>query len=222
MPSPLSTMILYLLYLVLILSNVESQTVNVTGHGELSKFEGNETFIESTTNNSTMKPDNVTSSLYKDEKNLIEDALQNNQTDTFIREEDENFQDQKKKFLSKRCNESELVYFSYNYCGVIFDMEMTSISTEKWCILEDIIRPYYSMTNCLEKMSDIFDCNYPDHNIQSFFLYIHSNYFHNCSREELPPLVDAPQGVVIVLTLIPVSLIPVLVYLVVWKSNVQK
>lgn len=74
---------------------------------------------------------------------------------------------------------------------------------------------------CLERLSHFVDCYYPNPDIEDFFLHVHSLYFHNCSKEELL-LVDAPDGLVIALTLIPVSLIPVLVYLVVWKSKVQE
>ncbi|XP_049915459.1 uncharacterized protein LOC126399490 [Epinephelus moara] len=215
-------MILCLLFPVLILGNVESQTANVTGHGELNSVEGNQTFTESSTNNSTMIPANVTYSLYKDEMSLIEVELQNNQTSTVITEDDEDFQEQEKKHPGRHCQEDMLVFYSYNYCGAIFDMEMSSISKDNWCVLENILRPYSNMTFCLESISNSFGCYYPNSNIQDFFLHIHSSYFFNCSKEELPVLVDAPQWLVIILTLIPVSLIPVLVYLVVLKSNIQE
>ncbi|XP_044035512.1 receptor activity-modifying protein 1-like [Siniperca chuatsi] len=220
-PSSLSTMILYLLlFPVLILGIVESQTANMT-EDELGKVEGNQTFSESTADKSPMKPGNVTSSLYKDETSQIEDELQNNQTSTVLSEDDENFQDQENEFPARQCQHNLLVEYSHSYCGKAFHMEMQSISPENWCVLEKIIRPYNDMTVCLEKLSDIVNCYYPNPNIQDFFLYIHSYYFQNCSKEELL-LVDAPQGVVIALTLIPVSLIPVLVYLVVWKSKVHE
>lgn len=77
------------------------------------------------------------------------------------------------------------------------------------------------MTKCLEELSQMVGCFYPNADIQDFFLHIHSLYFQNCSNKELL-LLDAPDGLVIALTLIPVSLIPVLVYLVVFKNKVQE
>ncbi|XP_078136132.1 receptor activity-modifying protein 1 isoform X2 [Sander vitreus] len=219
-PSSLATMILYLLVPVLILGgNVESQTANRTEE-ELSKVEGNQTLREPPANNSALKPDNVTSSLYKDEKSLIEDELQNNQTSGVITEDDERFQDQENKFATL-CDVDMLEAYSHLICGEAFHTEMMSISTENWCVLPDVIRPYNNMTTCLERLSNLIGCYYPNPTIQDIFLNIHSNYFLNCSKEE-DPLVDAPQGMVIALTLIPVSLIPLLVYVVVWKSNVQE
>lgn len=76
------------------------------------------------------------------------------------------------------------------------------------------------MTDCLEEVSQMVGCYYPHPRIQDFFLEIHSRYFYNCTKEEAH-MMDAPHGVVLVLTLIPVSIIPILVYLVVWKSKVQ-
>ncbi|XP_039644562.1 receptor activity-modifying protein 2-like isoform X2 [Perca fluviatilis] len=219
-PSLLATMILYLLVPALILGgNVDSQTANRTEE-ELSKVEGNQTLRESPAN-SAMKPDNVTSSLYKDEKSLIEDELQNNQTSNVITEDDESFQDQENEFAGQLCKVDLLKEYSYIYCGNEFNSEMMSISTDNWCVLGDVIRPYNNMTVCLERLSNMVGCYYPNPTIQDFFLYIHSNYFVNCSKEDVL-LEDAPQGMVIALTLIPVSLIPLLVYMVVWKSNVQE
>ncbi|XP_041817962.1 receptor activity-modifying protein 3-like [Chelmon rostratus] len=212
-------MIPYLLVSALLFGAVESQTANVTEE-ELRRIEGNQTFSESTTNNSTMKTGNVTFSLHEDDKSHIEDELQNNQTSTVITEDDENFQDQDILLPAGHCHQGLLVQHINIICGAAFETEMLSISTEKWCVLKDIIRPYNDMTLCLEKLSKFFSCYYPNTNIQDFFLHIHSHYFHNCSRKE-PLLVDAPHGLVIALTLVPVSLIPVLVYLVVWKSKGQ-
>lgn len=81
-------------------------------------------------------------------------------------------------------------------------------------------RPYTFMTLCLEELSNMVSCYYPNPDIQDFFLEMHALYFHNCSQGELL-LQEAPDGLAIGLTLIPVSLIPALVYLVVRKSKVQ-
>ncbi|XP_076616640.1 receptor activity-modifying protein 2 [Chaetodon auriga] len=211
-------MILYLLASALLLGVVDSQSANVTEE-EPRRAEGNQTFSESNTDNSTMKPRNVTLSLHKDARTHIEDELQNNQTSTVITEDDENFQSQESP--AGHCLWDMLVAYSYGVCGAVFHEEMSSVSREKWCILKDVIRPYSDMTLCLERLCKRFSCYYPNPDIQDFFLQIHSHYFHNCSTEGVP-LVDAPHGLLIALTLVPVSLIPVLVYLVVWKSKVQQ
>ena len=81
-------------------------------------------------------------------------------------------------------------------------------------------RPYNNMTLCMEMLSGLLGCYYPNPGVQDFFLHIHSQYFSDCSEEELQ-LSDAPHSVVVVLTLLPVSLIPIPVFLVVWKSKVR-
>lgn len=77
-------------------------------------------------------------------------------------------------------------------------------------------REYHTLTHCLMTMSEVCGCFYPNPDTQELFLHVHSLYFHNCSREE-EDLEDAPYGVVVTLTLVPISLIPVLVYLLVWR-----
>ncbi|XP_068610950.1 receptor activity-modifying protein 3 [Brachionichthys hirsutus] len=130
------------------------------------------------------------------------------------------FQDQAMDFSARRCHQDVLTEFSHSICGAVFRTEILSISKDKWCVLENVIGPYNNMTLCLEMVTNLAGCYYPNTDTQDFFLYIHSLYFQDCSQGELP-LVDAPQGLVILLTLIPVAIIPVLVYLVVWKSKVQ-
>ncbi|KAM6963566.1 receptor activity-modifying protein 1 [Tautogolabrus adspersus] len=213
-------MILNMLVPALILGVVESQTVNVT-EGELSSVQGNQTFITTTAVYSTSKPENLTSNFYKDEHLQIEEKLPNNKTSAFIAEDDEGFQDQETKLPGKHCHQDLLVEYSHSICGEVFHMDMMSISKDNWCDLDNIIRPYNNMTMCLEQLSNMVGCYYPNPNIQDFFVEIHSFYFLNCSNEDFL-LVDAPQGLVIALTLIPVSLIPILVYLVIWKSKVQE
>ncbi|XP_074519514.1 receptor activity-modifying protein 2 [Halichoeres trimaculatus] len=210
-------MILNLLVPALILGVLDAQTANTT-EGELSRVQENQTFITSTADYSTVRPGNLTSSSYEDEKHHIENELLN-QTVHVITEDEENFQDQM-ELSHQHCLQEQLVKYSHEICGADFHMEMMLISTEKWCELDNIIRPYNNMALCLEELSGLLNCYYPNPNIQDFFIETHSTYFHNCSSEL--PLVDAPQELVITLTLIPVCLIPVLVYLVVWKSKVQE
>uniref|UniRef100_A0A3Q3K6X3 Uncharacterized protein n=1 Tax=Monopterus albus TaxID=43700 RepID=A0A3Q3K6X3_MONAL len=129
----------------------------------------------------------------------------------------ESFQDQETNYSGIRCNEYMQVEFSRSICGTHFSKKMMEVSTENWCDLENIIKPYHELTLCLEQLSVLAGCYYPNSNIQDFFLVIHSHYFQNCT-EELLLLEDAPHSLVITLTLISVSLIPILVYVVVWKK----
>ncbi|KAM7381147.1 hypothetical protein PAMA_012131 [Pampus argenteus] len=211
LPSPRSTMMLYLLFSALIIGAAESQTANMTEE-VFRDVEGTQTF-----NNSEIKPENVTSSWDKHKLSHVEEELQNQ---TVITEDDESFQEQEEEFPGRRCLEELLTEYSHSLCRAEFDKEMLTISPEDWCVLENIIRPYNELTVCLETLSSWVNCYYPNSNVQDFFRQIHSYYFHNCSTEE-QPFADAPHGLVVVLTLIPVSLIPVLVYVVVWKSKVQ-
>ncbi|XP_060950951.1 receptor activity-modifying protein 3-like [Limanda limanda] len=201
-------MILYLL-LPLLIAGVKSQSANVTVE-ERSGAERNQTFGVSTN-------ENVTSS-FPPEESLIEEELENKNL-TFITEEDESFQDPGS--AHRHCDHPLLVNASHSYCGEAFHEEMFSISSENWCHLEHITRPYSVLTRCLELLSNYCGCFYPNQDTQDFFISIHDQYFHNCSNEELV-FEEAPHWLVMVLTLIPVSIIPLLVYLVVWKSKVQE
>ncbi|KAL6094412.1 ramp2 [Pungitius sinensis] len=225
-------MIRYLLVpVLLLLADVESQT-NMTKE-EWSHVERNQTSSESTPKTSsmtprtmtprtmtprTMTPGNMTSSWYENETSLIEGKLQSNQTSGFVSEEDEKFQKQENS-IRGRCNENVLIELSHSYCGADFHTEMSFISPMKWCEMEYIIRPYNALSTCLELLSHLVGCYSPNPITQDFFLSIHSHYFHNCSKEDLQ-FEDPPHGLVVALTLVPVSIIPVLVYLVVCKSGV--
>ncbi|XP_035027682.1 receptor activity-modifying protein 3 [Hippoglossus stenolepis] len=195
-------MILYLLCPLLI-AGIKSQTVNVTVE-ERSRAD-----------------ENVPSSLYQEGEGLIEEELENN-NQMFIREDDEMFQDQDTTSPHRdHCDRALLVFASHSHCGEPFHNEMFTISSENWCHQEHISSPYRNLTLCLEKISDLVNCLYPNQDTEDFFLSIHSQYFQDCSTEKLV-FEDAPHWVAMVLTLIPVSIIPVLVYLVVWKSKVQE
>ncbi|XP_069579478.1 receptor activity-modifying protein 1-like isoform X2 [Brachyistius frenatus] len=205
-------MILYLLFPALVLGVVGSQPANITEQ-EPGRAERNRTLYD----NSTIQANNVTPSSYKEETQ-IEEELQSNQTSGVIMEDDESFQEEEEEVAGSLCQWDQLVQFSQHYCGEEFHKEMQTMSKEDLCILENVIRPYNEMTHCLEIVAHKVNCFFPNPEIQQFFLAIHSRYFQNCTKSEELLLEDAPQGLVIALTLIPVSFIPVLVYLVVWKS----
>uniref|UniRef100_A0A3P8UST2 Uncharacterized protein n=1 Tax=Cynoglossus semilaevis TaxID=244447 RepID=A0A3P8UST2_CYNSE len=147
----------------------------------------------------------------------------------------------------KPCARQQLLNYSQEFCETEFYLQMMQLGPDKWCHLESIskydslrvdaavvnslicsyllivicLRAYSSLSICVEMVSSHLRCFYPNAGTQDFFIHIHSLYFQNCTKKDLAPE-DAPGWVVMVLTLIPVSLIPVLVYLVVWKSKVQE
>ncbi|KAM4715406.1 receptor activity-modifying protein 1 isoform 1-T1 [Anableps anableps] len=201
----------YLLLPAVIICVVVSEPANIADEQK------NQTFSVSTYGNSTTKPNNEAPSSYKDKLKEIEDDLEKNNTSLVISEDNENFQDQKNKFPHKQCQRDDLIQLSDMHCGTPFHAEMHGIHKDDWCVLKHIIRPYNDLTLCLESMTVNTNCYFPNPDIQDFFLYIHSRYFQNCiKKEEL--FKDAPTSLVVALTIIPVSLIPVLVCLVLWKS----
>lgn len=202
---PTSTMALYLLF---ILGIVESQTTRSTEDSFQFSHQG---VSVTTKNNGTIH--NLT---------LSDDELSRIKVGSPVTtEDDESFQDWENEVRLGNCDEDMLIYMIRLDCGEKFSKSMSAVSKEKWCVLEEIIRPYHQMTVCLEKWSNWVGCFYPNPYVQEFFLKIHTHFFQNCSKDELF-LVDAPQSLVLTLTLIPVSLIPALVYMVIWKNRAHE
>ncbi|XP_027885276.1 receptor activity-modifying protein 1 [Xiphophorus couchianus] len=204
-------MISYLLLPAVILRVAVSQQVTITD--ELN----NQTFSVFTHGNSTTNPNNKSTGLYKDELKDIEDELEKNNPSLIITEDNEHFQDQNNEILYKQCHRGELIQFSHQYCGEHFHAEMHDIHKDDWCVLKHIIRIYNNLTLCVELVTELTGCYFPNPDVQDFFLYIHSTYFQNCTKKE-ELLKDAPTSLVVALTIIEVSFIPVLVCLVLWKS----
>ncbi|CAB1312205.1 unnamed protein product [Coregonus sp. 'balchen'] len=143
---------------------------------------------------------------------LGEIQLQSNVSSNVTFEDDESFD------VIPQCN--ELGQGSYSMCWEMFHTEMKDINKELWCEWDQVIRPYNQLTKCIESWTTYLGCYFPNQVVQDFFIQIHSHFFQACPEEEqLFP--DAPSGVVLTLTLIPVSLIPILVFLVVWKSKIR-
>nr|ACI67267.1 Receptor activity-modifying protein 1 precursor [Salmo salar] len=137
---------------------------------------------------------------------LGEIQLQSNVSSNVTFEDNERFQEQEHFHVFSHCNEDLLGKYSLLICWDQFHSEMKDINKELWCEWDQVIRPYLG-------------CYFPNQVVQDFFIQIHSSFFQACpEEEELFP--DAPSGVVLTLTLIPVSLIPILVFLVVWKSKI--
>ncbi|KAK0133200.1 Receptor activity-modifying protein 1 [Merluccius polli] len=132
-------------------------------------------------------------------------------------EDNESFQEQEQLYPHRYCYQEELEKHSHSLCGLVFQQSMEAIGVEHWCSFDKVMGAYNNLTTCMEILSSILNCYYPIASVQTFFLHVHNQYFLPCSQEEL--LFDAPHTVVVVLTLVPVTIIPLLVYLVVWKSN---
>ncbi|XP_052398129.1 receptor activity-modifying protein 3 isoform X2 [Carassius gibelio] len=130
----------------------------------------------------------------------------------------ENFQNQSFQKRFSHCREEKLKDYCRN-CSEIFSEVMSEIGGENWCIMEIVIRYYNQLTVCMDIVSSLSDCFYPNHVVEQEFVKIHQQYFSLCRNEE--DLLDAPAGVVLVSTLLPILLIPFIVYIVVWKSSLR-
>ncbi|XP_053728028.1 receptor activity-modifying protein 1-like [Synchiropus splendidus] len=201
-----------LLVLVLLLDLLGCETTNVT---TVDPAEGLRNQTVAPLNRG--KPKQFHNSSWYDE-DLRKLEVKNNQSNQFVYEENESFQEQEDHVQPGRCNYSQLQSFSHSICGVHFFESMKSLRPEDWCIFQHIARSYNDLTLCLENLSLMISCVYPNPTIQDLFLQIHSRYFSSCSSEE-ELLLDAPEWVVVLLTLVPVTLIPILVYLVILKSK---
>ncbi|XP_075891167.1 receptor activity-modifying protein 1 [Nelusetta ayraudi] len=213
-------MILHLLVLLLSLGAVELQAANMT-----REVLRNQTFTDG---NYTLRSRNGTFNSTEDERSQLEDRIKEiirNETSDAITEDDETFQEQETMFSSvikTKCHRDQLEIYGHRWCVYPFHQAMTLISPEDWCVLENVIRPYNEMTLCLEQVSKFLGCFFPNSQIQDFFFSIHSQYFHNCTKEEDQDIIDPPEEIMVTLILVPVSLIPILIYMVVRNSKVQE
>ncbi|PWA21356.1 hypothetical protein CCH79_00003233, partial [Gambusia affinis] len=149
----------------------------------------------------TTNPNNKATDLYKDKLKDIEDELEKTNTSLIITEDNEHFQDQENEMPFKHCHRGELIQLFHQYCGKRFHAEMHGIHKNDWCVLKHIIRIYNNLTVCVELVTGLSDCYFPNTDVQDFFVYIHSTYFQNCTEiEEL--LKDAPTSLVVALTII--------------------
>ncbi|XP_061731926.1 mucin-2-like isoform X2 [Nerophis ophidion] len=163
----------------------------------------------------------------EDQLNQIHKDLEN-QTQNFVSEDKEKFQDYEDHLASSSsssssgvCREEDLVAASQALCASTFYQQMEHLSPDQHCLLLDrVIMAYNDMTLCLEELSHWAGCFYPNSQVQDLFLQVHSSFFQQCPRQERP-LEDAPHGLAVALTLGTVSILPVLVYLVGWRSGVD-
>lgn len=84
-------------------------------------------------------------------------------------------------------------------------------------------RPYNEMAECLERLSQILHCFYPNPYTQNFFVAMHSEYFSQCTVEEEHEEIEIiDEKIMITLILVPVGIVPILVYMVIRNSKVQE
>ncbi|ROI16415.1 Receptor activity-modifying protein 1 [Anabarilius grahami] len=134
-----------------------------------------------------------------------------------VTESNEILQHQDFHYSYNHCYEEDLMYYS-KMCCEYFNINMSALGEENWCNMEMVIRSYNQLTACLELQSTYLGCFYPNRVVEQMFIIIHQQYFSSCSEEDLA---DAPAGVVLVATLLPILLIPFIVYIVVWKSSLR-
>lgn len=84
-----------------------------------------------------------------------------------------------------------------------------------------VSRPYNEMTVCLEWWSNNLGCFYPNPIVQDLFLQMHVQFFSTCSKDD-PEFEDPPTAVVLTLTLLPVCVFPVLVYMALRNNQAKK
>lgn len=203
----------------------ETLSDNVTTeiyHGEVSmtpQASINLTLLSETAHNlSHNYSSNSNITLQINETLLLDDTPRANVT----HEDSETFQDQEKYVPVFHCPDAaSLEIYNHMYCGAGFQKLMANISKERWCDWEEIVLPYNQLSECMENLAGILNCYYPNQQSQAFFVAMHEIYFRNCQEEEEVPW-DAPPSLVLALTLLPVSLIPILVFMVVWKNNVRE
>ncbi|CAN9508669.1 unnamed protein product [Ophioblennius macclurei] len=192
-------------------SSLSSRNISERGNTteeERSDFRMNLTSSLSSRNISGIKPVNLDRYL---------EELQGNETLGWVSEDQEGFQEEE-LVAGQHCIPMHLE-LSHAYCREQFDLDMALVRRDEWCVMEKVLKLYNHLTFCVEELSFVVNCYFPSPATQDFFLSVHSAYFQNCSQEEEELLEDAPQGLVLTLTLIPVCLIPVLVYMVVWTSK---
>ncbi|XP_049336621.1 receptor activity-modifying protein 1-like isoform X2 [Astyanax mexicanus] len=176
--------------------------------------------VTSGVNNTTHGNDtyNRTSQLHKD-VHLAENGTFKIDADHNVTYEDqESFQDQEKFHFHWKCNEDLLMLYGEYCLNITFHTGMMELGESNWCDWDMVIKHYNFLTYCLEIYAGEARCFYPSPVIHKLFLDVHQQYFSSCSSSEEE---EAPESVVIILTLLPVCIIPIAVYMVIKRSNVK-
>ncbi|KAF4087529.1 hypothetical protein AMELA_G00071840 [Ameiurus melas] len=152
----------------------------------------------------------------------IESILEDKTNDNATHEDQEAFQNQESIHHYRNCNESFFIMYGKELCISSFHNHMINLTQEDWCEWDMVLGYYNQLTSCMEIVAKWAQCYYPNNIVQEMFVEVHNQYFSSCVTKEdtFPDASDAPPTVVLILTLLPVSVIPILVYVVIWKSSV--
>ncbi|XP_029429463.1 receptor activity-modifying protein 1-like [Rhinatrema bivittatum] len=115
------------------------------------------------------------------------------------------------------CRETYIGMISL-YCWTTFHAVMMVAQEKNWCQWPLISSIYSDLTNCTEFIAEAMACIWPSPEVETFFLQIHMEYFAKCS----PTLIlygDPPASQIITMTLVPICLMPLVLYLIVWKNS---
>ncbi|XP_051927765.1 receptor activity-modifying protein 2-like [Hippocampus zosterae] len=158
-------------------------------------------------------------SLSEDELTRVLDEIEQ---ENVITEDDESFQEvEDLEPLPLGCRADALGELSAALCASPFEQQMAPLKADARCVLDNVIGAYNQLSVCLEELSHWCRCYYPNAAAHSAFLRVHSAYFAHCPPQE-GHLEDAPRRLVLGLTLAPVALVPLLVYVVArWSGRAE-
>ncbi|XP_076827147.1 uncharacterized protein LOC143473857 [Brachyhypopomus gauderio] len=174
---------------------------------------GNTTPYKDLTENN--KAEFHTNLFFSPDEKILEETYQN-----VTYEDEETFQDEELHLHYRSCDGVTLVKF-LKVCWSVFNMSMVKLGEDEWCNWKEVLSHYNILTMCMEYCSELARCFYPNHMVEEMFVNVHEQYFSSCVPTEEELLREAPPSVLLTLTLLPMSIIPVLVYLVIWRSNVM-
>ncbi|XP_018597536.1 receptor activity-modifying protein 3-like isoform X2 [Scleropages formosus] len=137
----------------------------------------------------------------------------------FSMDNEESFEDPEHYSSLVYCNRSYLMVL---YSGLLdyFHENMMELKEESWCDWDQVIRPYVYFTEIMVELTFNRDCVYPNPTAEEVLLQIHRHYFQQCLTQE-QHFTDAPREVVLTLMLVPIFLVPIFVFLVVWNNKKQ-
>lgn len=120
--------------------------------------------------------------------------------------------------LHQSCYESVLLDV-LNYCYEIFNQQIHEIDKERWCNLNAVGSIYAELSNCTQAASEYCRWYWPNQVVQELFLYIHAEYFINCTTESTEIVDETPATALVAMVLLPICLIPVMLTPLLWCNN---
>ncbi|GCC38760.1 receptor activity-modifying protein 2 [Chiloscyllium punctatum] len=108
---------------------------------------------------------------------------------------------------------------SYEYCGKPFEKSIQNTGQLQWCSWTAIASFYNTLTECSEIIMEYYGSYWPNEAGEKLLILMHNHYFKDCILEEVPTLSDPPENIVLGLIMVPISIIPIIVTLVVWCNK---